>query len=436
VGVDGDPIHTRSSAVTVLAGLLGTVRPATTDYFMHGYPGCRAYCACLAVLSAALCWNQSIDLWEGADAAAWELLLVWMLPLMLDMKEAAPLLAVGGVQEQQQQEPQQQVTAQLLPGRGMVTTQGSWTVAQPSRTHSAAGAPAVQPQQQELQQQQQQQEQQQQQQAPQEKTGSLASQQGSQQHRGQADPGAGGGHTSHTPSEGDTSGSHPAAAADSQGDMAQAHEESDLTPPAGDMAQSDEEGSADDEVCPPADLALLLLMAAARAVKAGVNYHCFGSNCSLCDWWHPREGVGNGSDSDQEDEQEGGSERSARGEHDPHQEQPSGCHGGRSNVESTSKPAGNASQKAGPERIFSPGLKKLDQLEEALDTLLSLVHCLVVRGAWWQQAVAQHPLLLLQVLLTVADVSVGSSGEVCMNEGWCIRDSYYTVTCIKCTHGH
>jgi hypothetical protein len=50
----------------------------------------------------------------------------------------------------------------------------------------------------------------------------------------------------------------------------------------------------------------------------------------------------------------------------------------------------------------APGL---DQLEEALDILLALVHCLVVRGAWWQQAVSHHPLLLLQVLMTAADVS-------------------------------
>jgi hypothetical protein len=39
------------------------------------------------------------------------------------------------------------------------------------------------------------------------------------------------------------------------------------------------------------------------------------------------------------------------------------------------------------------------------------VHCLVGRGAWWQQAVSQQPLLLLQVLLTVADVSPGHQGK-------------------------
>jgi hypothetical protein len=42
-----------------------------------------------------------------------------------------------------------------------------------------------------------------------------------------------------------------------------------------------------------------------------------------------------------------------------------------------------------------------------------MVHCLVVGGAWWQQALAQHPLLLLQVLMTVADVSIGHQGREC-----------------------
>jgi hypothetical protein len=58
------------------------------------------------------------------------------------------------------------------------------------------------------------------------------------------------------------------------------------------------------------------------------------------------------------------------------------------------------------------GLKDIehDQLKEALDTLLTLVHCLVVRGGWWQEALSQHPLLLLQVLMTVADVSFGKDG--------------------------
>jgi hypothetical protein len=33
------------------------------------------------------------------------------------------------------------------------------------------------------------------------------------------------------------------------------------------------------------------------------------------------------------------------------------------------------------------------------------VHRLVVKEAWWQQAVSQHPLLVLQVVMTAADVS-------------------------------
>jgi hypothetical protein len=49
-------------------------------------------------------------------------------------------------------------------------------------------------------------------------------------------------------------------------------------------------------------------------------------------------------------------------------------------------------------------------MEEALDILLTLVHCLVVRGAWWQQAVSHHPLLLFQVLMTLVDVSLGRDG--------------------------
>jgi hypothetical protein len=68
---------------------------------------------------------------------------------------------------------------------------------------------------------------------------------------------------------------------------------------------------------------------------------------------------------------------------------------------------------------LSPGLKDLDQLEGALDILLTLVHCLVVRGAWWQQAVSQHPLLLLQVLMTMADVSLGHQGIVCIGYSFC-----------------
>jgi hypothetical protein len=71
-------------------------------------------------------------------------------------------------------------------------------------------------------------------------------------------------------------------------------------------------------------------------------------------------------------------------------------------------------QSTGHGQRLSPGLKDLDQLEEALDILLTLVHSLVVRGAWWQQAVSQHPLLLLQVLLSVADVSPGQQGNVCI----------------------
>jgi hypothetical protein len=317
--------------------------------------------------------------------------------MMLDVKEAAHLLARGGVQEQQQ-EPRQQQQPQVQQ--------------QQEPQHQMGGA--------------------------QEQAGLLAQQQGAHRYnRGLA--GGGDRHRSHTLSGHDFTTINPAAAAGSGDNAAQA---------GGSLT-----------LAPPADLALLLLMAAARAVKAGVNYHCFGSSCNLCEWWHLREGVGVGGGRDQEDDagvdgggsnctashssrqqpsgsrrvgdeagsngtagggcnlhrQQGqedhGSSSSAGGDHHPPQEQPSDSRGVDPKVESLSAElAEKDGQTPEPERCFSPGLKDLDQLEAALDALLTLVHCLVVKGAWWQQAVEHRPLLLLQVLLTVSDVSSGNEG--------------------------
>jgi hypothetical protein len=132
------------------------------------------------------------------------------------------------------------------------------------------------------------QEQQQQQQG-----GVLAYEQGAQ-HREHADPGGGEGRVSSTICAQDPFVPHPAA--HSGGGVSQLGARSDL--------------------CPPADLALLMLMAAAHTVKAGVKFHCFGSSCCNCGLWHPREPARG----------EGSSKGSKAGEHHPHKEQPSdGC---------------------------------------------------------------------------------------------------------------
>jgi hypothetical protein len=310
----------------MLCWLLDTVRPLTSSQFLYGAPGSRAYSACLAVVSSALCFPQQRtehQKWESADAVAWELVLGRVLPRLRELQGTAHLLALGGVKEQQQEE-------------------------------------------QEAQQQQQQQQQQ--------------KVQGSQ-HRGKGASGGGGRHTSPTTCQQASCGS-TSAAGDNGGDVSQADVRSD--------------------VCPPADLALLLLMAAARTVKAGVNFHCFGSSCSNCGVWHPREPAGDGDGSNKAEEMEGGRSSSEGSEHHPHKEHPSNSCAGCS-----------VNQSTGQGQRLSPGLKDLDQLEEALDSLLTLVHCLVVKGAWWQQAVSQHPLLLLQVLMAIADVSLGHPGSMC-----------------------
>jgi hypothetical protein len=349
----------RCSVVRALCYLLDTVRPLTSEHFLHGTPGSRAYSACLAVISAALCWNQQrwqyCD-WESADAAAWELMLGRVLPRLRDLQGTAHLLALGGVKDTQQQQQQQQ--------------------------------------QRQLPQQQKQQQPEPQQQGAHEQARSLAQEQGSQ-HRGQPDSRGSDRHTSRTTSQHAQRESDPAAAG-SGGDVSQADVRSD--------------------VCPPADLALLMLMAAARTVKAGVSFHCFGMYCSSCDLWHPRPPVRDDRGSEQGDGGQGGSSSAAAGEHHLHKGQPSArCDG--SSVESFSgQPEEQADRGAEDGHSIRPGLKDLGLLEEALDVLLTLVHCLVVRGAWWQQAISHHPLLLIQVLMTVADVSVGKgSGTICIS---------------------
>jgi hypothetical protein len=284
----------RNSAVASLCYLVDTVRPLTSAHFLHGAPGSRAYSACLAGISAALCLNQQRvphRKWEAADAVAWELVLGKMLPRLRDLQGAAQLLAVGDVkvpQQQQEQEPQQQ------------------------------------------------------------------------------------------------------------------------------EAQADVEP----DVCPPADLALLMLMAAARTVKAGVNLHCFGSRCSSCNNWHPRKPAGGGVGGEKEGEVQGGSSSSEGGDARQHKQQPSDSCDGNSVGRALSQPAEQGDQSTDHSQGLGLRLKDLDQLEEALDVLLTLVHCLVVGGAWWQQAVSHHPLLLLQVLMTLADVSLGRDKSKA-----CIRDA-------------
>jgi hypothetical protein len=329
-------------AVAAFVHLLDTVKPLTSSDFLHGAPGSRAYAACLAGISAAVCSTQQRvehGKWEGADAAAWELVLARVLPRLRDLQGTAHLLAVGGVADPQQQQQQQQQQLQQ------------------QETHEQAGL--------------------------------LAQEQGSQ-HSEQAGSGEGDRHTSDTTCAFDPCRGKTVAPLSGGG-----------------VGQTDARPAA----CPPADLALLLLMAAARSVKAGVNFHCFGSHCCKCNLWHSREPAGGGAGSGQGVEGEGGGSSSSEGgELHSHKEQPSNsCEG--------CSMAGQVDPSPGLVQFYIPGLKDLDQLEEALDILLTLVHCLVVRGAWWQQAVSRHPLLLVQVLMTVADVSPGhrhSIMSICM----------------------
>jgi hypothetical protein len=161
-----------------------------------------------------------------------------------------------------------------------------------------------------------------------------------------------------------------------------------------------------------------MLMAAARTVKAGVAFHCFGMYCSTCDLWHPRRPVRGGIGSEQGDGGQGSSSNAAAGKHLPVKEQPSASRHDGSSVAGSSGQPKQVDQSTGRTKLATPGLQDIehDQLEEALDILLTLVHCLVVKGAWWQQAVSKHPLLLLQALMTVADVSPGKDeGTVCIS---------------------
>jgi hypothetical protein len=48
----------------------------------------------------------------------------------------------------------------------------------------------------------------------------------------------------------------------------------------------------------------------------------------------------------------------------------------------------------------------------ALDAVLSLTHALVMKGAWWQEAKAHHPLLLVDTLRSIAKV-VKQCGQGC-----------------------
>jgi hypothetical protein len=360
VGQAPDPKEQRSNVVAALCYLLDTVKPLGSQHFLHGAPGSRAYSACLAVIPAALCWNQQrLENWLwGADAEAWELVLGRVLPRLRDLQATAHLLALGGARDTQQQESQQQ--QQQRPP-------------QQQATHEQAISPA---------------------------------QEQGEQHEGQADQtGEGDGQASRTTSE------HghrepPPAAAGSGGDV-----------------------SRRPDVCPPADLALLLLMAAARTVKAGVAFHCFGMYCSSCDLWHPRRPVREESGSDTKDEGEGNSSSATADEHLLHKGQPNASCDGSSVAGSSGQPK-QVDQSTGRTQLATPGLKDIehDQLEEALDILLTLVHCLVVRGAWWQQAVSRHPLLLLQVLTTAADVSPGNDGRQSIQQ--CTRGNGDCAACL------
>jgi hypothetical protein len=178
---------------------------------------------------------------------------------------------------------------------------------------------------------------------------------------------------------------------------------------------------------PTADSALLLLMAAARTVKAGVKLHCLGRHCSCCGQWYPRD-QGEAADStncDNSDKDECSSDAGSDTHHLPSTSAGhSNCdccsetnhththmnYGSRDCCARAASEEPPAAEPVGGHRgtdhmeDLSPGLKDIGQLEEALDHFPTLVHCLITRGAWWQEAVSSQPLLLIQALLTITDV--------------------------------
>jgi hypothetical protein len=89
LGQEEDLRRQQIKTVTALCFLLDTTNSMTSAHFLHGAPGSRAHSACLAVISAAVCFNQQVDEhceWEGADAAAWELVLGRVLPRLRDLQ--------------------------------------------------------------------------------------------------------------------------------------------------------------------------------------------------------------------------------------------------------------------------------------------------------------------------------------------------------------
>jgi hypothetical protein len=128
---------------------------------------------------------------------------------------------------------------------------------------------------------------------------------------------------------------------------------------------------------PPVDSMLLLMMTAARTLKVAVHLSCSGQHCTCCGMW---EAYGSGS-----------GKRSSGG---------STC----------SNPAvlePNISNQAGPDHrlAFEPALRETEVVEAALGALLSLADSLC-HEVLHREAVAHHPLLYLQALLSTVHVSV------------------------------
>jgi hypothetical protein len=114
---------------------------------------------------------------------------------------------------------------------------------------------------------------------------------------------------------------------------------------------------------PPADSALMLLMAAARTLAVAVSLGCMGQHCTCCGRWEAGSGT------------------------------------------SIPIPAkGHTGSRSG--RVRASGLQELGDVMSGLECLLSLASDLTLQGpgSWWEEAKQHHPLLLIQALMATAKV--------------------------------
>jgi hypothetical protein len=137
---------------------------------------------------------------------------------------------------------------------------------------------------------------------------------------------------------------------------------------------------------PPLDSMLLLMMAAARALKVAVQLSCQGQHCTCCGMWEAY---------------------------------------GRKTIGSRNKVV--ALTQSGIEvrlnhgQSLEPGVQEVEDVEAALGDLLSLASSLC-HEPLYQEAVSHHPLLYLQALLSTMNVSwcraalnCSSAGQHCIN---------------------